>query len=208
LNGLRPSLRATQKFGQLNQIPHFGQLFRIKNRLMFCHELSAHILSTASPRDGSSRSLHSANAQRQTANLRFHSFHSALPTFNSFLFILMQTPFPATPFFSCSYKCPGGVRVPLAASELSNAASHRPLLLFALALSPCAATHLLASQYLAHSSQKQQGCTLLLPGFGIAPRFLPALLLRYTRLVAFRSLFPWTSASPRPPPPSPISKTA
>jgi hypothetical protein len=121
LNRLRPSLRATQKFGQLNQIPHFGQLFRIKNRPMFWHELSAHILSPvypelfwggASPRDLSSRSLHSANAQRQTAILRLAPFHSSLPTFNSFLFILMQTPFSATPLFSYSYKCPGGCGYP------------------------------------------------------------------------------------------------
>ncbi len=64
--------------------------------------------------------------------------------------------------------------------------------------------YLLSLQRVAHSLQKTPGCTLVLRNAGIAPSFLLTFLLRYTRLVASRSTLPWTSASPRPTPPSQI----
>ncbi len=64
-----------------------------------------------------------------------------------------------------------------------------------------------------HSLRKQPGCTPTIPypeafrrgaNLGIEPSFLPTFRLRYTRRVASRSPLPWTSASPRRTPPSPI----
>src|SRR5882724_7082268 len=86
----------------------------------------------------------------------------------SFVFILMQTAPPATPFLLYSYKLPGGGMGParpqpsyslalllrsfLPESFLRGVHGRHTLL-------PCAAIHLPYFQLLAHSLQKHRGCT-------------------------------------------------
>src|SRR5258708_11148192 len=114
---------------------------------------------------------------------------------NRLYFHTLTNVFARNPFLLILIQTPGVYRATRASSQT---------LAHSFTLFAKSETYLLSLQWVPHSFQKQPGCTPILPNLGIAPSFLCCFLLRYTRVVASRSLFPWTSASPRRTPPSQI----